>query len=169
MSAPDPGRTARGNESAARTHHRRIVRTFFLLTLCTVFYLTLMPYYGRARFRIVSLPVYRWIAAHDNFDNIVAFAVLATAAFLLGRHPGDRGNGGIGAAFARRFASRTARLAGLLAMVCMFEILQIWIPGRTSALLDVCTGWSGIFAAWLLCELRDARGKNSGPAAPRTD
>ena len=164
MSAPDRDCAARGKESAPLPHRPWIARAFFLVTLCTVLYLALMPNYGQARFRLVSLPVYRWIADHDNLDNIVAFAVLAAATFLLGRPPAARENGGVSDAFARRFASRTARLAGLLAMVCVFEILQIWIPGRTSSLVDVCTGWSGIFAAWLLCELRDARTENPKPA-----
>ena len=172
MSAPDPERTARpaaqGKGSAFRTDRQWIGKAFFLLTLSAVLYFALMPYHGHTKILIVPLPVFRWIAEHDDFDNIMAFAVLAMATFLLGRPPAAR-KGGIGAAFARRFASRMARLAGLLAMVCVFEILQIWIPGRNSALRDVCTGWSGIFAAWLLCELRDARQKKSGPPASDTD
>ena len=159
MTAPDRGR------AAPRTHRSRSVRAIFFLTLCAVLYLALMPNYGQARFRIVSLPLYRWIADHDNLDNIVAFAVLATATFLLGRHPVDRENAGISAVLERWFASRMARLAALLAMVCIFEILQRWIPGRISSLQDVCTGWSGIFAAWLLSVLLDARTKNSELAA----
>lgn len=175
MTAPDRERAespaGSGKDSAPRRHHARLVRAFFLLTLCAVLYLALMPNYGRARFRIVPLPVYRWLVAtwHDDFGNIVAFGVMATGAFLLGRHPADRGSDGIRAALVRWFASRTARLVGLLAMVCMFEILQIGIPGRTSSLQDVCTGWSGIFAAWLLSVLLGARAKNSGTRwKPRT-
>ena len=152
---PDATSAGRGKKSSHRTRRLRIVRTLFFLTLCAVLYLALMPNNGHARFRIVSLPVYRWLEAewHDDLGNIVAFAVLACATFLLGAHPADRENDGISAAFARCFASRTARLVGLLAMVCMFEILQRWIPGRTCSLRDVCTGWSGIFAAWLLCNV----------------
>ena len=159
MSAPHPERDAppggRGKESAPRTHGQRIVRAFFRVTLCAVLYLALMPNNGHARFRIVPLPVYRWLEAtwHDDLGNIVAFGFLACVTFLLGVPPAERENGGIGAAFARMFAGPTARLAGLLAMVCTIELLQRWIPGRTSSLQDVCTGWSGIFAAWLACNV----------------
>ena len=169
MSAPDHERAdssaGRGNESVPRTLRRRIGRAIFFLALGTVLYLALMPSDGHARFRIVSLPVFRWIAAHDDFDNIAAFAALALAAFLVGRDPSERENAGVCAAVARRFASRLARLAGLLTMVCIFEVLQKWIPGRVSSLEDVCTGWSGIFAAWLVSELLDARVKSPAHAA----
>ncbi len=127
------------------------------MVLGAVIYLALMPNNGHARFKIVPEPAYRWLEAtwHDDFGNIVAFGVLAFATFILGRLPWDRENAGTGATFVRLFASRAARLAGLLVMVCAIEILQIWIPGRTSSLRDVCSGWSGIFAAWLLAELLD--------------
>jgi len=144
-------------------HRERIIRAVFIIILFAVLYLALMPNNGHARFRIVPLPIYRWLEApwHDDFGNIVAFAVLSTAAFLLGRNSGGRENAGITGALVWWFASRNARLTGLLATVCIIEILQKWIPGRVSSLQDVCTGWSGIFAAWLLSVLLDARSKNS--------
>ena len=125
-----------------------------------------MPNTGHARFKIVPEPMYRWLEAtwHDDFGNIVAFGFLAFVTFLIGKPAAGLENAGTVATFARLFAGRTARLAGLLAMVCAIEILQIWIPGRTSSLQDVCSGWSGIFAAWLLAELLDARVK-SAPSA----
>ena len=145
---------------------RRIFRTIFFLTLCAVLYLALMPNSGRARFKIVPEPMYRWLEAtwHDDFGNIVAFGFLAFVTFLIGKPAAASENAGIVAAFHRWFADRNVRLACLLAGVVTIEILQIWIPGRTSSLRDVCSGWSGIFAAWLLAELLDVRVKN-GPSA----
>lgn len=128
-----------------------------LLLLGAVLYLALMPSNGHPRFRVVSPPVYRWFAEHDDFNNIAAFGGLAMVAFLVGGRSHGRKNAGVSGAFARMFASRTSRLAGMLAMVCILETLQNWIPGRVSELQDVCTGWSGIFAAWLLSVLLDER------------
>ena len=144
----------------------RIARAIFCTTFVAVLYLALMPNTGHARFKIVPEPLYRWLEApwHDDFGNIMAFAVLAAAAFLLGRKPIGRESTAIASAFTRWFAMRNARLVCLLGMVCSIEIVQIWIPGRTAALQDVCTGWSGIFAAWLFAELRDARGEDSARA-----
>ena len=130
----------------------------FAVTAVAMAYLTLMPNDGRSRFRIVPLPLYRWLAGpeHDWLVNIIAFGFLAVVVFLVGKNSGARG----GSMFAAIFARRGARLAALLALVCAIEIAQIWIPGRTSSLEDVCSGWSGIFAAWLLAVLRDARAEN---------
>lgn len=143
---------------------RRIAKACFLPVFAAVLYLALMPNYGRSRFLIVPMPVYRWICEHDDFDNITAFAVLASFAFLVGKNPRAREYAATTGAFARIFASRSARLTGLLAMVCVLELLQKWIPGRVSSMRDVCTGWSGIFAAWLISVLLDARAENSAAA-----
>jgi hypothetical protein len=150
--------------SASRKLRRRVIRAVFFVTVCAVLYLALMPNNGHSRFRIVPLPMYRWLEAtrHDDLGNIVAFGFLALITFLVHADPAGRKNPAGTDFFASRFAGRTARLAGLLAMVCVFESLQRWIPGRTSSLQDVCTGWSGIFAAWLLSVLLDARQKSSG-------
>ena len=134
----------------------------FFATLATVVYLALAPNSGHARFRLVSLPLYRWIAApeHDDFVNIVAFGILALATFLVGRNPDDRGIAGVGNILTTLFASRVSRLVALLAFVCMLEFLQRWIPGRTCELQDVCTGGSGVFAAWLLCVVLERPSRN---------
>lgn len=152
--------------NAPRSLRRRIFRAIFFLTLCAVLYLALMPNAGHARFKIVPEPMYRWLEAtwHDDFGNIVAFGFLALVTFLIGQPDAGSENSGIVAAFHRWFADRNARLACLLAAVVTIEILQIWIPGRTSSLRDVCSGWSGIFAARLLAEILDARVK-SAPSA----
>ena len=164
MIAPAPdhsaSRDSRGNDPAIRRRRRPFRRALLAVTAIAIAYLTLIPNNGHARFRILPLPLYRWFAApeHDGFVNIAAFGFLATVVFLAGRNPGTRGSG----LLVTIFASRTARLAALLALVCGIEILQRWIPGRTSSLQDVCTGWSGIFAAWLLCTVIDHAPRKTG-------
>ena len=127
---------------------RKIGRVVFAATAVAMAYLTLMPNYGYTRFQIVPSPLYRWLAdpEQDWFVNIVAFGFLAVVVFIVWGKSRGRG----------------ALLATLLALVCAIEIAQIWIPGRTSSLEDVCFGWSGIFAAWFLVVLRDARVENGG-------
>jgi hypothetical protein len=172
VTVPDSDRTdapeCPGADARNRVHRRQIAPALLLLLLGAVLYLALMPNLGRPRFTLVSPAVYRWFAEHDDFNNIAAFGGLAMVAFLVGcPSPGGKKAGALNA-FACTFASRTSRLAGMLAMVCLLEALQNWIPGRVSELQDVCTGWSGIFAAWLLCALLDARGRSCRPAARRT-
>ena len=157
MIAPDHGRPAaprvRENDPAIRRRAQPLRRALPAITAIVITYLTLMPNTGHARFRIVPLPLYRWLAApeHDWLVNIVAFGFLAAVVFLAGRDPDAHG----GSLLSAIFAHRSARLAALLALVCAIELVQRWIPGRISALQDVCTGWSGIFAAWLLAVLLD--------------
>ena len=55
------------------------------------------------------------------------------------------------------FATARRGISLLLLLVCAIELVQMFIPGRVADLDDVCTGWSGIFAAWLLAVLLDAR------------
>lgn len=52
-------------------------------------------------------------------------------------------------------------MAALMAMVCGIELVQIFILGRVADLNDVCTGWSGILAGWLLSVLLDSREEDS--------
>lgn len=164
MIAPDHGRTdavqTREDFREDRTWRRSLGRGIFAVTVIAIAYLTLMPNYGRTRFRIVPIPLYRWLAApeQDWFVNVVAFGFLAVVVFIAGENSAAGGESKSVGIFARR----GARLAALLALVCVIEIVQIWIPGRTSSLEDVCFGWSGILAAWLLAVLRDPRAENAG-------
>lgn len=172
MTAPDHERAvapgSRGNSTGPHAPLRRIVRLIFFLTLGLVLFLALIPNRGLWRFHFVPRQIQRWIMTHDDLNNILAFAVLGTAAFLVRKHRRDREAGGILGAVARTFASQWSRMAGLLVMVCGLEILQRWIPGRVSELEDVCTGFSGIFSAWLVRVLLDARGRDSRPEPPST-
>ena len=164
MIVPDRGRVdsaqTLGDLRGHRTWRRTFGRVIFVLTSIAIAYLALMPNRGRERFRIVPLPLYRWLVgpAQDWFVNIIAFGFFAAVVFIMGGNSGARS----GSLFTAIFARRGARLASLLALVCAIEIAQIWIPGRTSSLEDVCSGWSGIFAAWLLAALLDAPAENAG-------
>ncbi len=151
-----PGSGPRKNDRVIRRHRRTFRRALLAITTIVIAYLALMPNYGQVRFRIVPLPLYRWLAApeHDWFVNIVAFGFFAAVVFLFGSDP-ERPTGNLLSAI---LAHRIARLVALLALVCAIEILQKWIPGRISSMEDVCTGWSGIFGAWLLCTLIDPQG-----------
>ena len=164
MIAPDTdhsaSRDSRENDPAIRRRRRPFRRALLAVTAIAIAYLTLMPNNGHARFRILPLPLYRWLAApeHDGFVNIVAFGFLATVVFLAGK----KSDGCESGLLATIFASRAARLVALLSLVCGIEIAQKWIPGRVSSLQDVCTGWSGIFAAWLLCSVIDRAPRKTG-------
>ena len=162
MIAPGHGQrdTAEVQGKVRKNHTwRRIIgRVIFAGTAIAMAYLTLMPNYGRSRFRLVPMPLYHWLTApeHDWLMNIVAFGFLAMVVFIVGGNSGascDRCSVSV-------FARRAGRLVVLLALVCAIEIAQIWIPGRTSSLEDVCFGWSGIFAAWLITVLWDVRAEN---------
>ena len=143
-----------------RMWKQTVGRVVFAVMALSMAYLTLVPNNGRVRFRIVPLPLYRWLAApeHDWLVNIIAFGFLAAVVFLVGGNSGTR-NGDL---FPEIFGRRGVRLVVLLMLVCGIETAQIWIPGRTSSLEDVCTGWSGIFAAWLLSLLLEARAGQAG-------
>ncbi len=164
VNTPDAGRPMgagmRQSDPAIRRRRRTFFRLLLVGTTLMIAYLALMPNSGHTRFWIVPLPVYRWLAApeHDGIVNVFAFGFFAAVVFLVERDPDASGTSLLSAIF----ATRLARLVGLLALVCVIETVQIWIPGRTSSLDDVCTGWSGIFAAWLLWVLLNARAKSGG-------
>ena len=105
--------------------------------------------------------VVRWInSGHDEEENLFAFLILGTFALCSGRHS-ERDSGAAGSEIVRLLRSRPARMAALMGLVCAIELVQNFIPGRVADLDDVCTGWSGIFAAWLLSVLMDERAKKS--------
>ena len=133
---------------------QRARRLAGLAALVVVFaamcYLALVPNARGEFLGFLPQKLRRWICEHDDFNNVVGFAVLGLMAFRIGgRRQMERG-AGVAAMLRRIFAHRGARLAALMALVCVFELLQLIIPGRMSGLQDVCTGWSGLFAAWLL-------------------
>jgi hypothetical protein len=124
------------------------------VTLVVVFaamcYLALVPNARGEFLGFLPQKLRRWICEHDDLNNVVGFAVFGLIAFRIGGRGQRERGAGVGAMLRRIFAHRGARLAALMVLVCVFELLQLIIPGRMSGLQDVCTGWSGLFAAWLL-------------------
>lgn len=96
---------------------------------------------------------------HDEEANLIAFSILGIIALVP-----HRGRTAAGPAVFRVLGSRAFRMAALMALVCAIELVQMFIPGRVADLDDVCTGWSGIFAAWLLAVLLDARAERKRAA-----
>ncbi len=102
---------------------------------------------------ILPVAVRNWMNdGHDEEANLIAFSILSTFALVPRRAVAGTGSGVL-----RVLGSRAFRMAALMALVCTIELVQIFIPGRVADLDDVCTGWSGIFAAWLLAVLLDVR------------
>lgn len=135
-------------------HAQRARHVAGLATLAVVFaamcYLALVPNARGEFLGFLPQKLRRWICEHDDFNNVAGFAVLGLIAFRIGGSGITERGAGVAAMFRRIFAHRSARLAALMNLVCAFELLQLIIPGRMSSLQDVCTGWSGLFAAWLL-------------------
>ena len=134
----------------------------FIVMLVLVLYLALLPNVHNTMLTWLPRPVHRWLATHDDVNNILAFAMLGLTTFMVRPWRADRAGRGGQRLFAPLPASTTARLCCLLALVCVLETAQRWIPGRVCDLRDVATGWSGVFAAWLLYSVLDRDGKNSG-------
>ena len=107
----------------------------------------------------------RWVNEHDDAANVMAFFILAAVALRL---PCAQAKGGttLPAVILQRLVHPLARVAALMLFVCAIEFTQSFIPGRVSELQDVCTGWSGIFAAWLISVLLDVRVIKSPARAP---
>jgi len=143
-----------------------------LLVGAAIGYLALMPNVRGNMLGFLPQKVRRWIVEHDDLNNVVAFAVLGSVAFRIGRKEAARFAHGISGVLGRVFARRETRLAALMALVVVLELFQLVIPGRISGLRDVCTGWSGLFAAWLISEATLAKrirdpGENRGqPRSP---
>jgi hypothetical protein len=97
--------------------------------------------------------------------NILGFFTLSLFALCFQREPPRDAKDIRRLAPSRIFESRGMRVAGLMILASAMELVQIFIPGRVAELRDVCTGWSGIFAAWLIAVLLDARAKRSSTSA----
>ncbi|MEO6739726.1 MAG: VanZ family protein [Chthoniobacteraceae bacterium] len=119
--------------------------------------------------QILPKAVRVWINdGHDEEENLIAFFILGSFALFPSRRSGRAASGARPAAV-RWVDSRAVRMAALMALVCAIELVQLFIPGRISDLNDVCTGWSGIFAAWLLCLLLEERAKKQAHAGSHPD
>ena len=123
--------------------------------------LALVPNTHGALYAFLPAGLRRWVAEHDDPVNIIAFLTLSIFALCFQREPRRVRADTKRNAVLRLFESRGVRAAALMALVCTIELVQFFIPGRVADLQDVCTGWSGIFAAWLIAVLLDARAERS--------
>ena len=109
---------------------------------------------------ILPVAVRNWINdGHDEAANLIAFSILGIFA-LCPKRKFRREDPAEKSSLIRLLNSRAARVVALMTLVCAIEFAQLFIPGRVSDLNDICTGWSGIFSAWLLSVLLDARAEN---------
>ena len=98
----------------------------------------------------------RWVNQNDDAANVTAFFLIASVGLRLpsrGMHSGHP----VRAKALTFLAHPIGRVVAFLVLVSAIELAQIFIPGRVSDLQDVCTGWSGIFAAWLFYEVHPPR------------
>ena len=138
-----------------------LLKRISIACILAVLGFALLPNQSGPRFAFMPVPFRIWVNANDDLENIVAFFVLALATLRL---PGPRAKrvASMRSAIVRSLATPIARAGGLMLLVCAIEFTQWFIPGRVSDLQDVCTGWSGIFAAWLVSSLLDSREGDSG-------
>ena len=129
-----------------------VVRGIFAAGVSMGLLMVLIPNSGENMHGYLPASLRSWVNWHDDLANCVAFFVVALFAFLLpARAPRD---------------PKPVRLAVLLASVCAIEFVQHFIPGRVADLQDVCTGSSGIFAAWLLCTVCERPARHGALASP---
>lgn len=123
-------------------------------------FLALAPNRGNLNY-IMPDAVRKWVNDdHDEEENLIAFTLLGSCVLCFGRRA-ERRIAAAAPKVLRLLGSRAVRMAALMAMVCVIELVQMFIPGRVADLNDVCTGWSGILAGWLLSVLLDSREEDS--------
>lgn len=131
-----------------------ILKALFAIGLAVGLAMAMLPNRYNNPHQFLPLDLRRWVHRHDDAANIAAFFLFASVGLRL---PLSHAKAGMGSP-----SHRLGMVVALMTLVCVIEIVQIWIPGRASSLEDVCFGWSGILAAWLLAVLRDPRAENAG-------
>ena len=145
------------------------VRMVFLISLGVVIFYALRPSLHGERTQGIPHALAFWINLHDGGSNVLAFAALASLGFWSSelRHgPALESRG------AKDLAARNQggwRLVGLLSLVVLLEVAQIWIPGRVSDAKDVAAGWVGVLLAWCLWRLGVRRLGSAGKGAAGAD
>ncbi len=141
--------------SARRPVAAVLLKVCFFGALAAGLFLALFPRYRCIFHDIWPKPVRTWLNESDDAVNVIAFFVLASIGLRMqrlmaeGKRPRSR--------VTALMASPAAMVAGLMLLVCGIEFVQIFVPERVGDIQDVCTGWSGIFSAWLAFFLRDGR------------
>ena len=129
-------------------------------------FLALAPNRGNLNYFMPDA-VRKWVNNdHDEEENLIAFTIFGSFVLCLGRRR-NCATATAGPRVLRFLRSRTVRTIALMAMVCVIELMQMFIPGRVADLNDICTGWSGILAGWLLSLLLDSREEKSADVCKR--
>jgi len=142
------------NHPGFRIPKSALAAALLLFVLGAMCYLALVPNDRGQFLPFLPTKIRRWICEHADFNNVTAFFVLGLIVFRMRA-------GSMAGAAGRIFTHWGSRMAALMTLVCLFEILQFLIPGRMSGLRDVCTGWSGVFAAWLIFQIWDRAGNEA--------
>jgi hypothetical protein len=132
------------------------LKTLFVAGLATGLWMALVPNRHGALHNFLPETLRRWVSENDDPANIAGFFMLTLVGLRLPRAR-ENGRGRVASMVFRMLGHPLAKVGVLMLLVCAIELSQRFIPGRVGELQDVCTGWSGIFAAWLLSVLRDAR------------
>jgi hypothetical protein len=125
-----------------------------IVVAAVIGYLALIPNDRGELLSFLPGKIRRWLCEHDDFNNIVAFGVLGSIVFRIRSRGARSPRRGTFRVFERVLSSSEARLVLLMALVFLLELVQLVIPGRICDLQDVCSGWSGLFAAWLAFRVR---------------
>lgn len=136
---------------------RFIVIGLFICCLAAILCFALEPNTHGSRLHELPRPVARWLNEHDDFANILAFAIFGSIVFLLPSYSSK--NSSAWKVVLATVFSDLSRLALLLALVSGLEVAQLWIPGRSSELRDVATGSTGVLFAWALHRWRHIGGR----------
>jgi hypothetical protein len=134
-----------------------LLKAIFIGCLAAGLVLALDPDTHGGRHHFVPVAFRAWVNEHDDLENMIAFFLLTAVALRLPRARGNRGTG-LPAVALQILDRPLARVAALMLLVCAIELAQLVIPDRVADFQDVCTGWSGIFAAWMLSVLMAVRG-----------
>ena len=126
----------------------------FAAALALALFFALRPSPHGERLRGLPEPIGKWLNQHDDLSNFAAFLILSGLAFRLRRSARPPPP-------APWFRRHHRVLGFFLLLVLLIEFTQHWIPGRQSDWHDVATGWSGIFAAWMLDGLLPRRPSGS--------
>ena len=130
-----------------------IWKAVFAIGLAVGLAMAMLPNRHNNPHQFLPLDLRRWVHTHDDAANIAAFFLFASVGLRL---PLSHAKAGMGSP-----SHRLGMVVALMTLVCGIEWVQHLIPGRVADLKDVCTGWSGILAAWLLAVLRDPRAENA--------
>ncbi len=137
----------------------RILEILCLAMLAAGLTLALTPHHGNLN-NFMPDGIRKWVNNdHDEEENVIAFFLVSSCALCPAREM-SRGSGDRVFTLRRLWGTRAFRMALLMILVCVIELVQMFIPGRVPDLHDVCTGWSGVFSGALLAVLVNARGEN---------